>query len=181
MWMWPKLYSFLTLIIWKQQPGHCKNHSSQFSKNKYFYWLTMSATHVDEEDSGLLPHSPKLALLQGRWILLPATQLERVEFKPYLHRREEVTSRPPFPFSKKWKWKAAQSCPTLCDPMDCSLPGSSVRGIFQARILEWTAISFSGGSSQPRDQTRVSCIPGRRFTVWTTREALAKNTVTEVV
>ena len=47
----------------------------------------------------------------------------------------------------------AQSCPTLCDPMDCSLPGSSVHKIFQARILEWVAISFSRGSSQPRDQT----------------------------
>ena len=43
----------------------------------------------------------------------------------------------------------AQSCPTLCDPMDCSLPGSSVRGIFQARILQWGAIPFSRGSSQP--------------------------------
>ena len=48
------------------------------------------------------------------------------------------------------------SCPTLCDPMDCSPPGSSVHGIFQARILEWVAISFSRVSSQPRDQTRVS-------------------------
>ena len=52
----------------------------------------------------------------------------------------------------------AQLCPTLCNPMDYSLPGSSVHGISQARILEWTAISFSGGSSQPRDQTCISCI-----------------------
>ena len=44
-----------------------------------------------------------------------------------------------------------QSCPTLCDPMDCSPPGSSIHGIFQARILEWVAILFSRGSSQPRD------------------------------
>ena len=47
----------------------------------------------------------------------------------------------------------AQSCSTLCDPMDCSLPGSSVHEILQARILEWVAIPFSRGSSQPRDQT----------------------------
>ena len=47
--------------------------------------------------------------------------------------------------------EVAQSCLTLCDPMDCSLPGSSVHGILQARILEWVAISFSRGSSQPRD------------------------------
>ena len=47
--------------------------------------------------------------------------------------------------------EVAQSCLTLCDPMDCSLPGSSVHGIFQAIVLEWIVISFSRGSSQPRD------------------------------
>ena len=51
-----------------------------------------------------------------------------------------------------------QSCLILCDPMDCRLPGFSVHGIFQARVLEWVAISFSRGSSQPRDQTSISCI-----------------------
>ena len=56
----------------------------------------------------------------------------------------------------------AQLCLTLCDPMDCSLPGSSVHGILQARILEWVAISFSRGSSPPRDQTFISCLAGRR-------------------
>ena len=71
----------------------------------------------------------------------------------------------------KWS-KVAQSCPSLCDPMDCSLPGSSVHGIFQARVLEWVAISFSRESSQPRDWTRVSHIAGRRFIVWATREDL---------
>ena len=62
----------------------------------------------------------------------------------------------------KWS-EVAQSCPTLCDPMDCSPPGSLVHGIFQAWILEWVAISFSRGSSQPRDWTQVSRIVGRRF------------------
>ena len=58
----------------------------------------------------------------------------------------------------------AQSCPTLCDPMDYSPPGSSIRVIFHARILEWVAISFSRGSSPPRDRTQVSCVSciGRR-------------------
>ena len=60
--------------------------------------------------------------------------------------------------------EVAQSCPTLCDPVDCSLQGSSIHGILQARILEWVAISFSSGPSQPRDQTQVSCIAGRCFT-----------------
>ena len=64
----------------------------------------------------------------------------------------------------------AQSCLTLCDPMDCSPPGSSIHGIFQARILEWAAISFSRGSSRPRDQTLVSRIVDRHFTVWATKE-----------
>ena len=60
----------------------------------------------------------------------------------------------------------------LCDPMDCSprLPGSSVYGILQARILEWVAIPFSRGSFQPRDQTQVSSVADRFFTVWATRE-----------
>ena len=54
--------------------------------------------------------------------------------------------------------------PTCCDPMDCSRPGSSVLGISQARILEWVAISFSRGSSWPRDWTCVSCLAGKFFT-----------------
>ena len=61
----------------------------------------------------------------------------------------------------------AQSCQTLCSPMDCSLPGSSVHRIFPARILEWVAISFSRGFSQRRDWTRVffvSCLAGGFFT-----------------
>ena len=56
-----------------------------------------------------------------------------------------------------------QSCPTLCNPMDYSWPGSSVYGIFQARILEWVAISLSRGSSQSRDWTQVSCTAGRLY------------------
>ena len=64
----------------------------------------------------------------------------------------------------------AQSCLTLCYPMDCSLPGFSIHGIFQARIPEWVAISFSRRSSQPRDRTQVSHILGRWFTILATRE-----------
>ena len=61
--------------------------------------------------------------------------------------------------------EVTQSCPTLCDPMDSSLPGSSIHGILQARILEWVAISFS------KDRTQVSRIAGRRFNLWATRKA----------
>ena len=64
----------------------------------------------------------------------------------------------------------AQACPTLCNPMDCSPPGSSVHGILQAWIQEWVAISLSRGSSQPRNQSWVSCFAGGCFTAWATRE-----------
>ena len=63
-----------------------------------------------------------------------------------------------------WVSEVAQSCPTLCDPMFCSLPGSSIHGILQASILEWVAISSFRGSSQPRDWTQV-CIAGRFFII----------------
>ena len=68
-----------------------------------------------------------------------------------------------------WQVKVTQLCPTLCDPMDYT-----VRGILQARILEWVAFPFSRGSSQPRDQTQVSRIAGRFFTSWATGKS--KNT-----
>ena len=100
-----------------------------------------------------------------------------------LHEGYCVNAEPSFPGtnqipicreSEKKKSKVAQFCPTLCDPMDCSLPGSSIHGIFQARILEWVAISFSRRSSQTRDWTQVFCTAGVLlffFTSWATREA----------
>ena len=81
--------------------------------------------------------------------------------------KPEATTRE---FMKEKESEVSQSCLILCDPMDYSLPGSSVHGIFQTRTLEWVAISFSRRSSQPRDWTLVSRIVGRRFTVWGTRE-----------
>ena len=72
----------------------------------------------------------------------------------------------------KVKMLVAQSCPTLCDPMDCSPLGSSVHGISQARIPRWVAIPFSRVSSWPTDWIQVSCIAGRFLTIWATLEAL---------
>ena len=69
--------------------------------------------------------------------------------------------------------KSLQSCPTLCNPVNCSPPGSSVHGIFQPRMLEWVAMPFSTGSSQPRDRTQVSmsvALASRFFTTSATRE-----------
>ena len=67
--------------------------------------------------------------------------------------------------------RVIQSCLILCDPVDCSPPGSSVHGILQERILEWVVIPFSRGSSWLKDQTWVSCTASRFFTIWTTRKA----------
>ena len=83
---------------------------------------------------------------------------------PYKHNLEaRLEARP--------KMQVAQSCPTLCDPMDCSPPGSSVHGILQARILEWVAMPSSRGSSPAKDQSQVSHIAGRFLTIWATKEA----------
>ena len=60
--------------------------------------------------------------------------------------------------------QSLRSCPTLCHPIDCDPPGSSVHGILQVRVLAWVAMPSSRGSSQPRDQTHISCIAGRFFT-----------------
>ena len=79
---------------------------------------------------------------------------------------------------RKKESEVTQLCPTLCDPMDCSLPGSSVHGIFQAIVLEWIDISFSRRSSQPRAQTRVSHTVDRHFIVWATRSSFTKWRVT---
>ena len=69
----------------------------------------------------------------------------------------------------------AQSCLTLCYLLDCSLPGSSVHGVFQVRVLKWVAMPSSRGSSWPKNRTLVSCVSctaGGFFTCWAIREAL---------
>ena len=87
-----------------------------------------------------------------------------------------------FPVSLSWslkfeiRWKpcaclVSQLSPTLCNPKDCSPPGSPVHGDSQARILQWISVPSSRGSSQPRDQTQASHIAGRFFTIWVIWEA----------
>ena len=86
---------------------------------------------------------------------------------------------PSIPFLLTWKVKVfvIQLCLTLWGPMDCSLPGSSVLGIFQTRILKCVAIPFSRGSSWPGNRTWVFCIAGRLFITWATREAMQETQV----
>ena len=82
------------------------------------------------------------------------------------------TTEPPGKPLVSFSVVVGQPCPNLCDPMGCSLPGFSVHGILQARILECLAISFSRRPSWPRDWTWVLCFAGKFFTVWATREWL---------
>ena len=86
------------------------------------------------------------------WAFVPIEEQRRLDRHKY---------HCPQSSSTLWKWEnVTQSCPTLCDPMDCSPPGSSVHGILQARILEWVAILFSRASSRSRGWTQVSCTAG---------------------
>ena len=86
-----------------------------------------------------------------------------------IERQKDRTLKDELPRSVKVKVKSLSRV-WLWDPMDCSLPGSSVHGIFQAIVLVWVAISFSRGSSWPRDRTQFSHIVDRHLTVWATRE-----------
>ena len=93
------------------------------------------------------------------------------------HRVKTHTNKPGSPHQSESESEVSPDC---MQPLDCSPPSSSVHGILQARILESVSISFCRGSSQPRDQTQVSHIAGRRFNLFATREALKyKNTVSQ--
>ena len=99
----------------------------------------------------------------------------------YCHPESIVCSRTHSSWCICYKWVlVVQSYLTLWDPMDCRLPGFSVHGVLQARILRWVAIPFSRGSSLPRDQTQVSCPAGRSSTVWATKEATCYGILTNV-
>ena len=152
-----------------------------------YYLLELAQTHVYLVSDGIQPSHPlsppfpfALNLSQQQVAKVLELQLQHQSFQ-WIFRvdflqdwliwstccpRDSEESSP----ALHWMWsEVSQSCPTLCNPMDCSLPGSSVHGIFQAIVLEWIAISFSRGSSQSRDRTRVSRIVERRFIVWATR------------
>ena len=122
------LLSHIRLSATPQAVAHQAPLSMGFSRQKYWSGL-LFPTPGDLPKSGIKPI----------FLVSPALAVDSL---PLCH-----LGRP------LWEYAAAakslQSCPTLCDPVDCSLPGFSVHGIFQAKILEWVAISFSRGSSQP--------------------------------
>jgi len=119
-----------------------------------------------------------------KWEFIPVFLLEKFHgqrslggYSPWGHKESDMTESDSGILSRRDKALtlcnnlelAAQPCLTLCDPVDCGLPGSSVHGILQTRILEWEAIPFSRGSSWPKDGTRISFIVGRFFTIWATK------------
>ena len=117
----------------------------------------------------MVPRSHRVCSLLSCWPnILPLVSREPVE-----HWKNPSYAQPPLQCLLPCESEVVQLCPALWDSMGCSPPASSIHGIFQARILEWVAISFSRGSSWPRDQTQVSHIAGRLFTIWATREAIS--------
>ena len=116
-------------------------------------WFVSNPLRVSQSEVKLLS--------RVRLFVTPCT-IAYQAFQSMRFSRQEYWSGLPLP---KWS-EVAQSCPTLCDPMDYSPPNSSVHGILQARILKWVAISFSRRSSRPRNRTQVFCIVGRFFTNW---------------
>ena len=147
----------------KRFPGRKKDKCKVFKMQTWFGW----------SKSCQRPERPETSTWRRkRWHAFASRQLERFckassAFGSHLHCIVHAIVR--------MCVLIAQSCPTLCDPMDYSSSGSSVHGILQARMLEWIAIPFSRGSSQPRDWIQVSCIIVRFFTIWATREAHTSN------
>ena len=133
---WGKCHNFMCLLVCVSRHNACIRAQS-------------CPTLCNPMDCSLLGSSlhgiSQLKIL--RWVTIPFFKASSWPRDQKKERKSEVT----------------QSCPTLCGPVDCSPPGSSIHGIFQARVLEWVAISFSRESSWPRDRTYVSCIAGRCY------------------
>ena len=156
-----KLLSCVRLFVTPWTAAYKAPLSMEFSRQEYWSGLSFSSPG-DLSDPRLEPRSPALQA-----DALPSEPPGKppvfIQFSPRSTHRcleRETCLTLSVQFSS-----VAQLCPTLCDPMDCSLSRSSVHGIFQSRVLEWIAISFSRGSSRPRNRTWVSRIAGRRFTV----------------
>ena len=159
--------SIFSKLCWKSRTVSCK------SKAEHTSYHTQSESHSVGPDSAspwTIQYSSwnspgqnsgvgSLSLLQG---IFPTQGLN-----PGLSHGRKILYQPSHKTNSKLAYRQTYVCEKslspvrLCDPTDCSPPGSSVHGIFQSKILEWVAISFSMGSSQPRDRTWVSCIAGQ--------------------
>ena len=147
-------------IPWTEEPGRLQ---SMGSKTVGHDWATSLSLSCIGEGNG---HPLQCSCLENPrdrgawWAAVYGVTQSRTRLK-------QLSS------SSSMLFSVTKLCQTLCNPMDCSLPGSSVHGIFQARILEWVAISSSRGSSQLRDQTHVSCIGRQTLYHWATWEAIS--------
>ena len=140
------------------------------------WWILVQACPFYDDGKKIqnIDQSSRPGLRTDISFLLPS--IDQGKLRIQLFKNREMCPNPSGRALQSYKEKGvdtvsevAQSCLTLWEPMDCSLSGSSVHGIFQVRILECVAISFSAESFQPRDRTQVSHIIGRYFTVWATR------------
>ena len=148
------------IILWTEEPGGLQSMSLKESN-------TIEGLTLYKWSQTVFLSISLISLQVLLWVLQDGTWLKILPgISPLIQPQSKMT------MEAKEKMLVAQLCLTLCHPMDCSPPGSSVHGILQARILEWVAISFSGGSSQSRDWTWVSSIAGRFFTIWATRKWL---------
>ena len=133
---WAKIKVFVELLFWRWDWGlHFLAHSAVY-RIQFFAIVGLRS---------LFPFCLKTKLFR-------TSRCSQKSLAPFLYFQ-----------SFKKESEVVQLCPTLCSPMDCSLPGSSLHGIFQARVLEWVAISFSRGPSRPRYQTHISCLAGGFF------------------
>ena len=147
-WIWAQ---------WLQTVQFCNLwNSSSIQRKKYLTYIE----EISNKNKCLCTHSLPVSLkIQKHWVLLSTSPLEAPHWPLYL--------------SCLWSSVYARHV-RLCDPVDCSPPGSSVHGISQAWILEWVATFYSRGSSRPRDQIQVSCTAGGFFSNWATVSCLGR-------
>lgn len=141
-------------MAWEFGFIRCKLVHMEWINNKVLLWSTGNSIQCPVINHNWTEYEKECVYTHTRACVHTQTHTQSIQ----LHSERESASR--------------LSCLSLCNLMDCSPPGSPVHGILQARILEWITIPFSRVSSWPRNWTQVSCITGRFFTVWATKEAL---------
>ena len=153
----PQSYSVYPLSL-----GVCEDVPEKPFKLRSERWVGITYLWAGGADYEQIPWYGWEHIIVGEWescaYLLILQKLDKTLITNKSVKRDRLT------FKLHWfvyVWMHAQLCLTLCDPMDYSLPGSSIHGFFQARILEWVVISYSRGYSWPRDQTCVSSLAGR--------------------
>ena len=163
---------------WTEKPGRLQSMGSQRVRRDWATSLSLFNRGIDKDVWYLYSRKDYSVIKTSDIMSFAATwmNLESLTLKEISHTkgRNIVWHLSQVASTKKCSVQFSsltQLCLTLCDPMDCSLSRSSIHGFFQARVLEWVAISYSRRSFQSRDWTRVFRMVGRRFTVWAPWEA----------